>query len=457
MYHRWLSQYEVNVKAIIHSILIIVLMIPTLSVTAGIIGNSSFSDPVAQDTSQVDMQKVFENWSLFYEDYRNGYYERAIPYGWRVMELHPTRFRTLYNSLAECYRQLYLKADPENRSVYADTMLIIFDQGIKHIPDRADSYHLQKAFIYDNYYSPPRVIEAIESYEKVVELSFETIDFQYLDRLGTLYLENMTPANNYESKAIDLYNRYLSERDPDNSTAMDKLRRLIRDPNELVRLAEEKLRTDPDNVANIWGVVQAYNTAEQYQKAIPHVERLTKLQPDSETYWSELARLHERTGNYRDAIRAYSQIMRINPNSKEAVLQVSRAYRSLGNFQQARTYAQRATRMDRGWGDPLMEIAAIYEEVVEQCVVNVKGGWANMKLEDRVVYKLAQEYYEQAANTDTRVANNARQRITFLANLIPQDEDYFFNREVIREGKIKIFGECYEWIDEEITVPPQFR
>jgi tetratricopeptide (TPR) repeat protein len=457
MFHRWLSQYEVNVRAIIHILIIIVFLIPTIPVAAGVIGSGSLPSSGSQDTSQVDMQKVFENWSLFYEDYRNGYYERAIPYGWRVMELHPTRFKTLYNSLAECYRQLYLKAEPDNRSVYADTMLIIFDKGIEHIPDRADSYYLQKAFIYDNYYNPPRVFEAIEAYEVVMKMSFETVDFQYLDRLGTLYIENIASDNNYEAKAIDLYNKYLSERDPDNATAMDKLRRLIRDPHELVRLAEEKLRTDPDNITNIWSVIQAYNTAEQYQKAIPHAEKLTKLQPDSETYWSELARLYERTGNYREAIRAYSQIMRIDSGNKEAVLQVSRAYRSLGNFQQARTYAQRASRMDRNWGDPFMEIAVVYEAVVEQCVVNVKGGWANMKLEDRIVYKLAQEYYEQAANTDPRVANNARQRITFLANLVPQDEDYFFNREVIREGKIRVFGDCYEWIGEEITVPPQFR
>ncbi len=434
-----------------YSIVYILLTLLTVAVP------TAYADAAVQDTSQVDMQKVFENWSLFYEDYRNGYYERAIPYGWRVMELHPTRFRSLYGNLAECYRQLYLKADASERSVYADTMLIVFDKGIQHLPDRADSYYLQKAFVYDNYYDPARIPEAIEAYEKVMELSFETVDFQYVDRLGTLYIENIAPDNTSEGKAINLYNRYLAERDADNSTAMDKLRRLIRDPRELVRLAEEKLRTDPDNVGNIWSLVQAYNASEQYAKSIPHVERLTKIEPESETYWAELARLFERTGNYREAIRAYSQIMRIAPGNKEAILQVSRSYKSLGNFQQARTYAQRAARMDRQWGDPLVEIAAILEEVAEKCIVGVKGGWANMNLEDRVVYKLAQEYYEQAASIDPRIANNARQRITFLASLVPQDEDYFFNRDKIRDGKMTLGGSCYEWIDEEITVPPQFR
>jgi tetratricopeptide (TPR) repeat protein len=412
----------------------------------------------ADTTQQVDMQRVLENWSLFYEDYRNGYYERAIPYGWRVMELHPTRFRALYGNLAECYRQLYLQTDdPELKVAYVDTMVIIYEKGIEYLPDRADTYYLQKAFVYDNYYTPTKVEEAIDAYEHAVELSFETIDFQYIDRLGSLYIDNRDLNDEYETRAVELYQRYLTERDPDSATALDRLRRLIRDPQELVRLAEEKLRTDPENPSNIWGLVQAYNAAQMYQEAVPYVQNLTEKNPDSETYWSELARLYERLNQPREVIRAYTQLMRINPNNRDNPLHIARAYRQLGNFQQARTYAQRAQRMDSNWGEPLIEIAAIYEEVIERCVVNVKGGWANMTLEDRIVYKLAQEYYQRAAQIDSRVANRARERTQFLNNLIPQDEDYFFNRELIRDGKIQVSGECYEWIGESITVPASFR
>jgi tetratricopeptide (TPR) repeat protein len=412
-----------------------------------------------EDTAkQVDMQQVLMNWSLFFEDYRNGYYERAIPYGWKVMELHPTRFGALYRNLAECYRQLYLATDdPALQEAYADTIIYIFQKGIEYLPDRADNFHLQKAHFYDNYYSPPKIKESIHAYQKAVELDFEGIDFQYIDRLGNLYMDNRAPDNDYEERAIELYQRYLTERDPDSATALDRLRRLVRDPHELVRLAEEKLRTDPDNPANIWGLVHAYSAAQEYQKAIPYVERLTEISPDSETYWGEAARLYERINEPREAIRAYSQLMRIRPGDRETPLKIAQAYRLLGNHRQAREYARRAQRMDSNWGEPLMEIATIYEEVIEKCVVNTKGGWANMKLEDRIVYKLAQEYYQRAAQIDQRVATRARERAQFLNNLIPQDEDYFFNRDLISNGKIQIFGDCYEWINEEITVPPSFR
>lgn len=412
----------------------------------------------ADTLKQVDMQQVLMNWSLFFEDYRNEYYERAIPYGWKVMELHPTRFRALYGNLAECYRHLYLKTDDrELRNAYADTIVIILRKGIEYLPDRANSFYLQKGYYFDNFYSPPRIADAIHAYEMAVDIDFETIDFQYIDRLGNLYMDNRSPDNDYEERAIDLYQRYLTERDPDSSVALDRLRRLVRDPKELIRLAEEKLRTDPDNPTNIWGLVQAYKAAQEYQKAIPYVEKLTQMSPQSETYWNEYAQLFERTNQPREAIRAYSQLLRIKPDDREIPLKISRTYRQLGNYQQSRNYARQAQRMSPNWGEPLIEIATIYEEVIEKCVVNTKGGWENMKLEDRIIYKLAQEYYERAAQLDQRVASRARERAQFLNTLIPQDEDYFFNRELIVNGKIKVFGNCYEWIGEEITVPASFR
>ncbi len=407
---------------------------------------------------QEDEQLLFRNWTLFHEDYRNGYYERAIPYGWKVMELNPTYFRTLYRNLAECYRQLYLKEnDPELQTAYADTIILIFQKGIDYLPNRAHTYYLQKAHFYENYYSPPKITKAIEGYEYSVELEFDTIDFEYIDRLGNLYLNNRGPDNDYEERAIALYQRYLTERDPDSATSMDRLRRVIRDPEELITIAEAQLRTDPNDPANIWRLVQAYNAAIKYEKAIPHVKKLTEINPESETYWSELARLYNRVHDLHKTIEAYRELMGLKPNDPGIPLEIARTYRQLGNYQPARSYAQQASRMNPNWGEPLIEISSIYEEVIEQCVVEIKGGWANMELSDRVVYKLAQEYYQRAAQIDDRVASRASERAEFLNNLVPQDEDYFFNRDLIVDGKIKVFGNCYEWIEEAITVPDRFQ
>ncbi len=418
----------------------------------------SFSPNTFALQAQEDDHELLVNWSLFHEDFRNGYYERAIPYGWNVMEMNPRRFTSLYRNLAECYRQLYLEEeDPELKEAYADTIIIVYQKGIEFLPDRAESYYLQKAYYYENFYSPPKVKEAINAYEQAININFETIEFEYIDRLGNLYIQHRNTDNDYEERAIDLYQRYLRKRDPDSQTAMERLQRLIRDPAELVNLAEERLRTDPDNPANIWNLVQAYNTAQQYHKAIPHVEELTQMNPESTTYWRELARLYDRVDQMRDAIRAYQRLMELNPCDRELPLEIARAHRQLENYRQARRFARQAQRMDGKWGEPLIEIAAIYEQVIEQCVVEVKGGWENMELADRVMYKLIQEYYQEAARIDSRVAQRARERAQFLNDLVPRDDDYFFNRELIVNGTMEVFGDCYEWIDEYITVPERFR
>ena len=408
--------------------------------------------------TQEEQQELYKNWSLFHEDYRNEYYERAIPYGWKVMEIDPTRFTTLYSNLAESYRHLYLQEDDtDQQNAYVDTIITIFQKGIEYLPDRADNYYLQKAHYYDNYYNPPETEKAIRAYEKAMDLAFDTIEFEYIDRLGTLYIGHRDDENDYEERAIELYQRYLVERDPDSETAMNRLQRLIRDPEELVKLAEDQLRTDPENPANIWNLVQAYNAAQQYERAIPHVEKLIEIDPESGTYWSELARLHDRANQLREAIGAYQRLMELNPNDRNLPLEIAKAYRQLGDYQQARSYARRANRMDTNWGEPLIEIATIYEEVIEQCVVETKGGWENMELADRVMYKLAQEYYQRAAQTDANVAERARERADFLTDLVPQDDDYFFNRDLIENGSMEVFGECYNWVNENITVPERFR
>lgn len=431
-----------------------IILFALTALPPGAYGNST---PLYSNQDQDEEQLLRINWTLFHEDFRNEYFERAIPYGWKVMELDPTRFRTLYRNLAECYRQLYLaETDPDLRTAYADTIIIIFQKGIEYLPDRATDYYLQKAHFYENYYSPPKAHEAINAYEKAIEDTFDTIEFVYIDRLGNLYIDNRGPDNDYEERAIALYQRYLTERDPGSTTAMDRLSRVMRDPSELISLAETRLRTDPDNPTLIWSLVQAYKNADKYDEAIPHVKKLTEINPESETYWTELARLYERVNDPAKTIETYRELMNLRPNDEEIPLEIARIYRQIGNYQSARLYARRANRMNPNWGEPLIEIATIYEAVVEQCVVESKGGWANMDLSDRVVYKLAQEYYQRAARIDSRVASRARERAEFLNNLVPQDEDYFFNRDRIRDGKIKVFGDCYEWIDEAITVPDRF-
>lgn len=440
---------RVFIKLTVRRALIVQLCIGVLLLWGSAFGQASGQDP------NPDQQAVLRNWSLFAEYHKNQEYRTAIPFGWEVVRLNPTRFRTLYERLAECYYKLYEAEESDLRSTYADTIIMVYDLGIKNLPDKAGWYYLQKGFALENYFSG-RDVEAIEAYEKGVNGDFPNVDFYYVDHLGVLYIKNIVDNPEYKMKAVNLYRGYL-ERDPNNQVALDRLKRIIEDPHELIGIALQKLAADPENSEYIWHAAQAYIQAEEFAGAVPHLEKLTRKDPKSETYITELAKTLQRAGRFREAIAAYERALRLNPDVKENILNIAVCHRELKNFSAARTFAQRAAGKDRTWGRPYLEIAQVYEAAVEQCVTQTKGGWANMKFDDRLVYKLAQENYARAKAVDPKLSTEADTRSRALETLVPQQEDYFFNRDKIRDGKIAIFGSCYEWIGENITVPTKFQ
>jgi len=414
------------------------------------VATAQSSNPVRAST-----QDDVRNWSLFSEYHKNQDYATAIPYGWEVVRLNPMRFKKLYERLAECYAKLAENADSAQRLLYADTMLTVYDLGIKNIPDGAPMFNVQKGYVLERY-CRDRDTAAIAAYALGIDGDFENTDFYYIDRLGVLYIKNISDNPDYKVKAIELYRRYL-ERDPTNGVALDRLKRIVEDPHELIDIALQKLKTEPENKEYIWNAAQAYIQAEDFAGAVPHLEKLVKMEPQSETYLNELGKIYQRTERFKDAIVMYDRSLKVNPESKENLLNIALCYRELKNFSAARTYAQRAAAKDRNWGRPYLEIAQIYEATVADCVTGTKGGWTNMKLDDRLVYKLAQEYYARAKATEPKVAPEADARSRGLETLVPQQEDYFFNKDKIRDGKIAIYGSCYEWIGESITVPPKFQ
>ncbi|CUU06433.1 Tetratricopeptide repeat-containing protein [Candidatus Kryptobacter tengchongensis] len=405
----------------------------------------------AQGTQQ-DSIEVLKNWSLFYEYFKTGDYVSAFPYGWKVMEMQPTRFKTLYKAMEKIYLKFYEEAPPEKKTQYADTLLIIYDNAIKYHPENASEYYLRKGYVLENYYTN-REIEAIQAYEKGIELDFEHIEFYYIDRLGVLYIKHMEENPEYREKAIELYRKVL-DKDPQNVTANDRLRALVKDISELIELNKKRLEVDPENTELIWTIANLYIRAEDYRNAIPYLEKLTKKFPDNETYWNRLGYCYQRVGEYKKAIDVYNRSLKINPDAKEIILNIAVCYRELDNFEQARIWARRAMAKDKNWGRPYLEIAQIYEAAVAKCVKTTKGGdWTKIDFVDKLVYQLAVEYYELAKKIDPSVANEANQRIKNLETLVPTQEDYFFNKRKIKEGKIAITGGCYDWIGESITVP----
>ena len=398
-------------------------------------------------------QEVLKNWSLFSEYHKNGDFVTASPYGWNVARLDPTRFKTLYTKLAECYYGLYEKETLlEKKTAYADSIILVYDLGIKHAPEKAHSMYLLKAYSLENYFEG-RAKEAMSAYEKAIELDFDAVEFAYLDRYGLLLMKEASTDPSMKAKAIELYRR-AGDKDPANQTVVDRLKRLVTDPKELIELAEKKLATAPEKIEYLWAAAQAYIQAEQWEGAERHLQKLVKKSPNTAVYWNELGKIQSRQRRFKQAIESYESALKHNAALKENLLNIALCFRELKNFESARSYAQRAAQREKGWGRPYMEIGEIYKATVEDCVMNSKGGdWAKLDLNDKLVYRLAQESYLRAKAVESNIAAEADRRTKELSTLVPTKEDYFFHREKIKNGKMEILGSCYVWIREAATVP----
>ncbi len=466
---------------------------------------------------KIDPSEVNKNWSLFSEYQKNSDCKTAIPYGWNVLRMNPKRFKTLYTKMGECYYAFYEKETDANiRKAYADTMVMLYDLGIQHVPDRASTYWLSKAYALENYFEG-RDADATAAYEKAISLDPKT-DFAYVDRLGVLYIKHIPddPAN--KQKAIEHYQKaystYVSPWDfitvgatrdevskalgsadkiaeavfqnlktiswiyekekaliyfvdgkvmgwnregppTPKEVATERLKKLITDPKELIEIAEKQLATDPNNIERIWNAAQAHIQAEQYDGAEKHLNKLIKMAPKTANYWNELARVQQRQQRFKQAIESYEKALTLNPALKENLLNITVCYREMNNYSAARTYALRAAQREKGWGRPYFEIAEVYKAAVERCIRETKGGdWSKLDINDKLVYKLAADSYARAKTVESSNSNEADIRFRELSTLVPSREDYFFHRVKIQNGKMVIESPCYTWIGEPVPVPP---
>lgn len=404
-------------------------------------GSASFAP--AEYRSQDDHGK---NWSLFSEYYKIGEYTTAIPFGWRVIRLDSTRFKTVYQKLGDCYFNMYQGADSTERHPYADTVLIVYDMGIRNVPDRAAGLWLLKGYALESYFYG-RELEAIAAYEQSRSLDANAMEMPYVDRLGILYVKNAPDNPALKKKAVDLY-RWAKEKYPNDPLPVQRLKQLVTDPHELIKLAEEGLKTDPKNPEKIWAAAVAYRDGEEWDGAERHLETLIRMSPDNLAYANEYAKVLQRAGKFSKAIGAYQTTLKLNPDIKENYLNIAVCYRQLKQFESARTWAQRAADKDRSWGGPYIEMAEIYKAAVEHCMMTSKGGdWTKLDLDDKLVYKSAADSYARARSVDPSLANEAMQRVADLKTLLPTKEDLFFNKHRISGNKVALASSCCQWID----------
>lgn len=391
--------------------------------------------------SQEDSLKVLTEYSLFFEYHKNKDYQSALPHGWEVIQLNPSRFKNVYSKMEDILWYMHDSTNlPEaEQKQIADTTKYLYDLAIIHSSANQGYYRARKAYIMETWLSE-NSDSIIAEYEKAIK-DTSISDF-YRDRLGLLYIKNASDNNNYKERAFDLYST-LSEREPNNPTWNERMQGLAENIDQLVGIMAKAWEVDKENVIKAWKYASTAIKASDFKQAIIPLEFLVNKESSNVNYWNQLALAYHKTDQLDKALDAYKKVADIEPKNREAYLNMGIIYREKGQLAQARTNFQKAVDASPGWGYPVYLEATLYEQAARNC------GFEWM---DKLVYLLAQETYRKAKNMDQSIAGQAQERIGALAGSVPTKEDYFFRG--IKSGQsVAISGNCYGWIGRSVTIP----
>ncbi|MFA6235524.1 MAG: tetratricopeptide repeat protein, partial [Bacteroidota bacterium] len=380
---------------------------------------------IAQDDGNgEDKERLLRrNWSLFLEYFKTHDFKAAKKAGWTVMELDPARFNTLHVKMIELYDSLACHAEsPEEKKNMADTLLLLVDNAIQTFPDRKAEFMLIKGYHLERQFTD-RDMDAIHAYEEGINSDYANADEYSLMRLALLY----SKFPELKSKAIEVLQAILL-RDPNNETAQGLIKSLMENPEEYIIVLRDAYYADASNVTKLYELANGfYELVQQYDSAAVYFEKLVHIAPDVKNYWQRYGASLMFIEKYKHASEAYKKVTELDPESKEAWMNLARSVLQEGKLSDARNYAEKTSALDPAWGAPHMVIANSYEMAVSRCVEGTRGGWANMKVVDKMVYILAQTEYNRAAQ-DPAFESQARERSRALSTLTPTAEDLFLNK-----------------------------
>jgi tetratricopeptide (TPR) repeat protein len=224
----------------------------------------------------------------------------------------------------------------------------------------------------------------------------------------------------------------------------------MENPEEYIAVLRDAYYADPENVTKLYELANGfYELLQEYDSAAVYFKKLVALSPEVKNYYQRLGACFLFTENYKEASAAYLKVTVLDPESKDAWMNLARSVLQEGKLSDARNYADKASALDPAWGAPHMVVANAYEMAVSRCVEGTRGGWAKMKVIDKMVYLLAQGEYSRAAQ-DPAFESQARDRSRVLNPLTPTSEDLFVNK-ISKGVSYSINKDCYGWINRSVV------
>jgi len=373
-----------------------------------------------QDSILKEHKKKIDMYMSFgWEPFKQGNYEKAKKYFRRVAKIDTTGIygKILYQNLGTCYLQLN----------QPDSAEWAYKMGIRNVPEDPYNYRVL-GYLYSR---QGKDENAIEMYGKATELQPDSAETFH--QLGKLY------AKTYQNqKAIEAYQKAVSL-EPTNKEYQEILSNLLSSTGNTAKIIKQKrqmVKLEPDNMSYRFQLAKSFHTAAKFDSAIANLKIVIKNQPDNTEAMELMGDSYQNINKFNQAIDVYNTIIEKNPNDKKNICNLASCYTSLGSYTTARRIVNKALRIDNQYGLAFLTLGKIYETAADRNVAKNEG---KTTYDDRLVYKIAYDYYLKAKN-DFAYKREAESRLKSLEPVVPTKDDRFLHDYDTPKS------EAYSWI-----------
>ena len=411
--------------------------------------------PFPQDCpEELDENGKLRTYSLYYEEFKNGNYQAALPNLRLMLRCAPTfpeqaphrnfeRAITAYDSLSA------RATDPALTTAYADSALLMFDAATatfdaQNVEYDAFEWVFEKArFIQSR---PERLVHVQDQVMALYEQAYE-LDPQRLGGYGDGYYLNVLiggKVQQYQSTGdLDIPLSFMEEIEAtmgDNLgqpvvAYIDQIRdALLKNPEDRIAYLKAKLEKEPTNQDVLTELFDLYRTEGYRDEMYELGAQLLEMKPSFVTY-RLLGTMYLQDGEIDKALELFDQAAAQPDANLDAnfYYNMGSAYQQKGNLSQARAQYRKALQADASFSKANEAIGDLYVQAVADC----GSSWR-----DRAVYWLAVDYYNKAG---------ASQKASTYRRYFPSTEDKFMNS--VNDGATwSVDYGCYGWIGETTTV-----
>ena len=385
----------------------------------------------AQGKYGADEQKCKENLSMFREYYKQKNYDDAYnPWRWAYVNC-PASSGNIFKNAPKILKAK-MKADQVNKSAYVDTLMMVFDDRIKHFGKEGYVLGIKGYELIG--VDKSRSEEALGYLKRSIELEGNNASVQAvfgymkaivnLEKSGVKAKSDVIEAYSVVSEVID-YNIV-------NETKMavhfikysEKVEGLFTpyaNCDDLIALFSVKFDPATEDVNLLRRITKVLDNKKCTDSDLffNASSRLYELEPSAASA-DQMSKMSIAKGKSSNAIIFAKQAIELEEDANQKAiyyLGLADAYRNSGSYASARNAVYSALELRNGWGEAYMNLGNIYISGAKNC---------GSAFDKSTVYWVAVDAF-RTARTDEETSDRANKSINTYSKYFPTKEDCFFN------------------------------